>query len=341
MLWREARATIRSIPANVARAGVLLVLITVAGTAGYIIIEGWSFLDALYMTVIVLTTIGFHEVRPLDDSGRMFTMLLAVTGVGAILYALLAVFQFIIEGELGSILGRQRMKARIDAMNQHYILCGFGRVGEEVAREFVARKTPFVVIETTQEAIERAQKRGYLLLIGDATNDDILKEAGVERARCVLAASDSDSGNTFIVLTAKALNPGIFVVARAAHPESRSRMHRAGADRVFSPYIIAGRQMAISAVQPDLVEFIDTLSAGIDGAPIIAEIDVSPESGLAGHTITAVLSRHDAVTLLAVRHRAGQISVGPAGDTILEIGDRVIVTGAEEELNQIQTVSRA
>lgn len=340
MLLREVRATLRSVPANVLRAAVLLVAVMIAGTTGYIVIEGWSFLDSLYMTVIVLTTIGFHEVRPLDDSGRIFTIILAVIGVGGILYALLAVFQFLIEGEFGSILGRQRMKARIDALNNHYVLCGFGRVGEEIAREFVARKIPFVVVEIIEEAIERAQRRGYLLLIGDATTDEVLKEAGVQRARCILAASDSDSGNTFIIITAKALNPDLFVVARAAHPESRARMQRAGADRVFSPYIIAGRQMALSAVQPAVVEFIDTLSAGTDGASVLAEIEISPESGLAGQTIDAVLSGRETITVLGVRNRSGRVSVGAARDSVLEVGDRVIITGAEDELNTIQTGRR-
>ncbi len=337
MIWREACSLISSLPGNVLRAGILLVAVLMAGTTGYIVIEGWSLLDALYMTVIVLTTIGFREVRPLDTSGIIFTIFLAVTGVGAIFYALLAVFQFLIEGELGSILGRQRMKSRIGSLSDHFILCGFGRVGEEIARELVARQIPFVVVEMVEEAIERAQKRGYLLLIGDATNDDVLREAGIDRARCILAAADSDSGNTFIVLTAKALNPDIFVVTRAAHPESRSRMQRAGADRVFSPYIIAGRQMAMSAVQPAIVEFIDTLSAGTDGAAVIAEIEISPESGLAGQTIDSVISYRNSITVLGVRNRSGHVSVGAARDTILEVGDRVIITGAEDELETIQS----
>jgi voltage-gated potassium channel len=335
MAWRDVRTTVTSLPANILRAALLLVSITIAGTTGYIVIEGWSFLDSLYMTVIVLTTIGFHEVRPLDNSGRIFTISLAVIGVGGIFYALIAVFQFLIEGEFGSILGRQRMNAKIQSLNKHYVLCGFGRVGEEVAREFVGRKVPFVVVDQVEEACERATKRGYLLLVGDATNDEVLREAGIERAVCVLAASDSDSGNAFIILTAKALNPQIFAVARAAKPESRARLQRAGADRVFSPYIIAGRQMAVSAVQPAIVEFIDTLS-GSDGGAVIAEVEVSPESGLAGQTIDTVLSGRQTITVLGVRDRSGKVTVGTPRENVLEVGDRIIVTGAEDELETIQ-----
>jgi voltage-gated potassium channel len=162
-------------------------------------------------------------------------MVLAITGVGAILYALLAVFQFLIEGEFGTMLGTQRMQVQIERLTDHFILCGFGRVGEEVAREFVTRDLPFVVVEMTPEAVERADCRGFLLLVGDATNDKVLQQAGIDRARCLLAASDSDSGNTFITLSAKALNPDLLVVARAAQPESRSRLQRAMAEGVFSP----------------------------------------------------------------------------------------------------------
>jgi len=288
------------------------------------------------MTVTVLTTIGFREVRPLDDSGRVFTIFLAVAGVGAIFYGLISLFQFVIEGELGLLIGRQRMKGQIERLRDHYILCGFGRVGEEIAREFVDRDLPFVVVENNPEAIQRAEKRAYLLLVGDATTDEILKEAGIDRAACLLAASDSDAGNTFIVLTAKALNPGLFVVARAAYPESEPRMLRAGAERVFSPYIIAGRQMALSALHPVVVEFIDTLASRTEDAPVLAEIDVSEASDLAGRTIHDVLHQFPSVVVLGLENAAGELRVGPPSDTGLGLGDRVIVMGREEELAQIR-----
>lgn len=308
------------------------------GTAGYMVFEGWGFLDALYMTVIVLTTIGFREVQPLDDSGKIFTMVLAISGVGAIFYALLSLFQFLLEGELGMLLGTRRMKGRIEGLKDHYLLCGFGRVGEEIAREFSARRLPFVVVESNPEAIERAQRRELLLLIGDATNDATLKEAGVDRARVLLAASDSDAGNTFIVLTAKALNPRLFIVARAAYPENEPRMLRAGADRVFSPYNIAGKQMALTALHPLVVEFIDTLASRRDGAPILAEIDVSEVSGLTGRTIHDVLHQFPSIVVLGLENAAGDLRVGPATDTVLRMGDRVILMGQESDLEAIRPV---
>ena len=228
------------------------------------------------------------------------------------------------------------MKGRIDSLHDHYVLCGFGRVGEEIAEEFASRGIPFVIIETNPESIERGQKKGYLFLVGDATTDAILKEAGVEHAKCLLAASDSDSGNTFIVLTAKALNPNLFIVSRAGHPESEPRMLRAGADRVFSPYLVAGRQMAISALQPMVVEFIDTLASGQQDQEVLAEIDVSEASGLAGHTIHDVLHTCPSVIVLAVQKATGELAVGAPSDTVLSEGDRVIVMGQEKELEAIR-----
>lgn len=335
-MLRDLRATISSFPGSVVRAVILLVAITIVGTTGYILIEDYPFLDAVYMTVIVLTTIGFGEIRPLDDEGRIFTIFLAIFGVGAIFYTLLAVFQFIIEGELGNILGVQRMRSQIQSLSDHFILCGYGRVGEEIAHEFASHHVPFVVIDNNEDAVERARRRNIPLLVGDGTSDEILREAGIERASCLLAASDSDAGNTFIALTAKALNPNIFVVARAAHPESQPRMLRAGADRVFSPYVTAGRQMAISALQPTVVELIDTLATGREGERILAEIDVSPDSGLAGQTIDQVLAGSKTIVVLAVRRANGEVVVGPPLSEQLQTGDRVIVIGDDAELDAIQ-----
>jgi voltage-gated potassium channel len=196
-------------------------LLLTTGTGGYMIIERWSFFDALYMTVITITTVGYGEVRPLDTEGRIFTIFLVLFGVGTAIYLLTTFVALVIEGDLGAAFGVTRMKSRIEQLNDHAILCGFGRVGEEIAREFVERGVPFVVVESNPETVQRAVDAGYLLIQGDASIDSVLLEAGVKRARTLLAASDSDSGNTFITLTAKALNPGMFVVARAGATASR------------------------------------------------------------------------------------------------------------------------
>lgn len=324
------------VPANLFRAAALLISLPVVGTTGYMIIEGWGLSDALYMTVITLTTIGFTEVQPLDDEGRIFTMVLAVTGVGAMFYAFLGLFQFLLEGELAAFLGVRRMKGRIESLTDHYILCGYGRVGSEIAHEFAHRNVPFVIVENNPSTIAEAQKQGYLIVEGDATSDAALQEAGIDRAQGLLAASDSDSGNTFIVLTAKTLRPDLYVVSRAGRTESESRMQRAGADRVFSPYIIAGRQMAHSALQPVVAEFIDTLATGHAGEKVLAEIDVSEASGLAGQTVREVLRKCPSVVALAILKPSGELVVTAPGEAVLREGDRVIVMGVEEELEAIR-----
>jgi voltage-gated potassium channel len=298
-------------------------------------IEGFSFLDAVYQTITAVTTAGFGEINPLGSGGRIFTIAIIILGIIVILYVLTAVMQIAVEGELENILGVRRMKGKIEALADHYILCGFGRVGEEIAREFKARGMPFVIVDSNPEAIGRARKEDYLLMEGDATSDATLIEAGIERARCLLAASDSDSGNTYTVLTAKALNPRLFVVARVGKLASTTRMLRAGADRVISPYSIGGRRMALSALQPLVLDFIDTLATGRHGEQILAELEVSEESGLAGHTIEECFRTCPSATILGLQKPTGAIQVGPRGTTILELGDRLMVLGDEADLEAI------
>jgi len=317
-------------------AALLLLSLLVLGVVGYMLIEGWSFLDALYMTVITVTTVGFRELEPLSDGGRIFTIFLVLFGVGAAFYILTSLVATVVEGDLGLFLGVRRMKGKIEALRDHYILCGFGRVGEEIAREFKARGIPFVIVESNPEALERARRHDYLLLEGDAATDATLLDAGIRRARCLLAASDSDAGNTYIVLTAKALNPRVFVVARVGQPVSEARVRRAGADRVISPYSIGGRRMALSALQPLVVDFIDTLAAGRHGEQILAELEVTPESGLAGLTIEGCFQSCPGATVLALQKATGALQVGPRESTVLELGDRLMVLGDEEDLEALR-----
>jgi len=314
--------------------GVVLLLILLGiGTAGYRLIEGWSFLDALYMTVTTVTTVGFREVQPMHTAGRVFTMFLILLGVGVALYILVGIVTLVVEGKLGLALGERRMRARIQALRNHYILCGFGRVGEEIGKEFHDRGIPFVVVESNPESIRRVRQRGFLLVEGDAASDAVLIEAGIEHARCLLAASDSDAGNTYIILTAKAIRPDILVVARAGQPSNQQKMSRAGADRVISPYLIGGRRMALSALQPLVVDFVDTLvGGGGPGEHIIAEVVATQECGIAGCTLADVLRGTTNANILAIHRATGEIVVGPRDSEVVDIGDRLIVMGLESDL---------
>jgi len=233
--------------------------------------------------------------------------------------------------------GEGPARSKIEAVNDHYILCGFGRVGEEIGREFTTRGVDFVIVESNQEAIERARQRGYPLIEGVATSDETLKEAGIERARCLLAASDSDAENTFIVLTAKAISPDTFIVSLAGNPQSGPRILRAGADRVFSPYIAAGRHMALSALQPILVGLVDTTVVQPESG-LLAEIEIAADGGLAGRTIAEVLMSSPMIVVLAIQRAHGELSVGPQPQSQLEVGDRLIVKGSQSELEAIQSV---
>jgi voltage-gated potassium channel len=316
--------------------GILVALIAF-GTTGYMLIEGWSFLDALFMTATTITTVGYREVHPLDTSGRVFTMVLLLFGVGTAFYLLTTFVSIVVEGDLRQVLGKTRMKSRIGQLRDHHILCGFGRVGEEIAREFAERDMHFVVVENNEEAVRRCAEAGYLMIQGDAAQDDVLIEAGVARARSLLAASDSDSGNTYITLTAKALNPALFVVARAGKRESEPRVRRAGADRVISPYTLSGRRMALSAIQPNIVDFIDTLAVQRDGGRMLAEIEVDGESQLLGQFVRHVVES-TAVTVLGIQRADGELIVGPREDVRLEEGDRVMVVGREDEVARVWNV---
>ncbi len=305
------------------------------GVVGFMAIEGWSFLDALYMTVTTVTTVGFREVQPLTTGGRVFTIFVILFGVGVALYLLTTIVQAVVEGELAQALGVRRMQARIEALRDHYILCGFGRVGEEIARELVERGVPLVIVESNPEAVGRAELHDIPLIEGDATQDAILERAGIERARALLAASDSDAGNTYITLTAKALKPDLYVVARVGQPASESRARRAGADRVISPYSLAGRRMALSALQPLMVDFIDVLASGRQSEQILAELVVSDESVIVRRPLQEALRSCGATTLLAIQHPDGEVLVGPSGAYVLRAGDRLMLLSSEADMEEL------
>jgi voltage-gated potassium channel len=309
-------------------------LLLAFGTGGYMLIEGWSFLDALFMTVTTVTTVGYREVHPLDTEGRVFTIVLLLFGVGTAFYILTTFVALVLEGDFAAAFGLTRMTRRIEQLSGHAILCGYGRVGEEIAREFGERNIEFVVVENNPEAVERAIEAHVPLVEGDAAVDEVLLQAGVTRAKTLLAASDSDSGNTYITLTAKALNPRIFVVARAGRRESDARVRRAGADRVVSPYALSGRRMALSAIQPNVVDFIETLSvSGADGGQMLAEIEVTAENGLLGLYVRHFLES-SRVTVLGLQRASGELVVAPREDERLEEGDRLMVVGPEDEISR-------
>ena len=315
----------------------VLVFIVAIGVIGYELIERWSFIDALYMTIITITTVGFAEVHLLSEGGKIFSIFIIIGGVGSALYILTATVQFILEGQFGITMGRRRMKAKIARLKGHFILCGYGRVGQEIARTFSEERAPFVVIENNEERVAKAEKDGYLCLLADATSDEVLKQAGIERARGLVSAVGNDTDNTFITLSARELRPDLFIEARCSSSESESTLHRAGADCIISPHAIGGHRMAMLALRPAVVDFIDTVTYRPGGELQLENVDVASGSPLVGQTMKHVREQ-DGITVLAMRKKSGKLLANPPGEETVEDGDRLIAIGTKERLAALESI---
>ena len=320
---------------RVAEGLALLVVILFVSTGGYMAIEGWSFLDAFYMSVITVTTVGYREVQPLSDEGQVFTIFVLLLGVGTAFYILTAMVAAIIEGDFRQVLDLRRLRLAVQDQQDHYIVCGYGRVGEEVVRELRERKAPVVVVDVSETAIDRAKAAGVLTVFGDATTEETLVEAGVARCNTLFAASDSDSVNTYITLTAKSLRPDVFVVARLRSPAVESKLRQAGADRVISPYSMGGRRMAFAALQPFVTDFVDLFSNDPLGERVLVEVTVEAGSEFADRTLGDVLEGCGDVVVLAVRDVEGRLAIGPPRSRVLQGGEIMIVIGAEDDVRAI------
>jgi voltage-gated potassium channel len=314
-----------------------LAVITVAGVLGYMVFEGWSFTDALYMTVITVTTVGYREVRTLDTTGQLWTMLLLITGVGTLFYAAVSSVELVVEGTIRGYFGRRRMQAAIGRLNGHYILCGYGRVGRQVAREFARDGVPFVVVDQNPQIIEECLAEGYLALLGEASDDDVLEEAGVQRARGLVAAVDSDAENVFVVLSARKLNPKLNIVARASSEESAAKLEIAGADRTLSPYAVGGRRLASLATQPLIVDFLDVVTRGEHGIEFrLEEFGVPEDSFIAGRTIGELrIAERTGAIILATRNKEGTFDTAPSATDRIRAGDTLIVLGTREQISSL------
>ena len=311
----------------------ILFFLLVAGTAGYMLIEGWPLLDALYMTVITFTTVGYHEVQPLSALGRIFNIFLIVGGVGAMLYFLSALMSHIVEEEVfAAFVRRRRMRSTLASMRNHYILCGFGRVGREVARAFVAEGVEFIVIDANDRRITEAQELGYTHIQGNATEDDVLRGAGIEHAQGLVAATGDDSDNVYITLSARGLNETLQVVARTSDIANADKLKRAGADKVISPLEIGGRRIAMSAVRPLAVDFVDSILQGAcDDHLQFAEISIEHSSALSGSTIDRIV-QHPHVEALGLRRADGEMIAAPNRYVVLQPGDSLFVIGVSESV---------
>jgi voltage-gated potassium channel len=318
------------------RIAIAFLLVVIISTLGYMVIEKWSLSDAIYMTFITISTVGYKEVHDLSEAGRIFTIFVILGGTGTMIYTLTTLVQYFVEGQLAGIFGRRRMKDEITKLSGHVILCGYGKVGREVAHVFENEGTKFIVIEANEEIAQKAVKDGYLCIQGDATRDSILKEAGIVKARALVAALPSDADNLYVTLSAKELNPNIFVVARMDNETSESKFKHAGANRTMSPYGIGGRRLAMLTLRPLVVDFVDTTMTNRGRELTLENIELRPGSIIEGMTVKDGIQKSGGAQILAVRKKNDRLISSPPSEMILEIGDELVVIGTREQLRVIE-----
>lgn len=302
------------------------------GTVGYVVVEGWGVIDGLYMTVITLTTVGFTEVHPLDDAGRIFTLSVLVMGVSLIAVTFSLSAQLIQEGALGDRGRRRRMSKRIEELQSHYIVCAYGRVGTTVARQLESEGVPFVVIDRLEDLEERMARDGVTYMIGNPSDESVLQAAGVARARGLVSAVDDDADSVFVTLAARALNPSIYIVARASTESAARALYNAGANRVISPYVNSGRDMAHQVLHRRVIDAIDVTIEGSDPL-VIEELQVEEGSSLIDVALGEAIGE---VKALAVRRNDGEVITNPNDDLILQNGDLLVLLGTREALRPLE-----
>lgn len=318
---------------------VTLVGIFLSGTLWYWLVEKWSLLDAAYMTMITLSSVGFGEIHPLDNRGRLFTMGLIVMGLGTIGYIANRFTEALIQGYFQAGIRLRQKKKMMEKLSEHYILCGYGRTGTHIAKEFQAEGIPFVIIDLEQEEVEKAQQLGYMAIQGDATLDEYLLMIKIDQAVCIVAALSSDADNLYTVLSAKTLNPKIRAIARASTEEAIQKLQRAGADAVVSPYITGGKRLAAAALRPQVMDFVDGILTGSERAFYLEEFLVEENCPCLEQTLSeARLRAKSGALVLAIRRNHGDLIAGPTGDTRLESGDSLICMGTAEQLRELNSI---
>jgi len=315
-----------------------LVIVTLIGMAGFHYIEGWTWFEGLYMVITTFSTIGYQEVHPLSHAGRVFNVVLILVGVSLVFLGIGSLTQALLEFELRSFFGRRRMEREIDRLSDHYIICGAGRVGRSSARELARRPARFVVIEPNDAKIARCGS-DWLILKGDATQEQTLREARIDRARGLVAATTTDATNLYIVLTARSLNPKLKIIARASEEDAEKHLLSAGADSVVSPYSFAGQRIAQSFLRPHVVSFLDTATTHLGMDLEIGEVHVTSNSEFAGKTVgTSRIRQERGVIILAIK-RDRDMHFNPSPDDRIEPGDCLIAMGEPTQLRHLQQVA--
>ena len=332
----------RGLPRRLLLLVLVPLLLVVIGTAGYYTLEkDYTLFDALYMTIITLTTVGYEELHyPLSTRGRAFTILLLLGGVFTFFYTATELLRVVVSGEVQQLLGRQRMERNLAALSNHLIVCGFGRMGRFVCREFSQRGLPFVVIDRKAEALDGFAVPNGIPVVGDATNDEVLKRAGVERARALVTVAASDADNLYITMSARLLNEKLYIVARAEGDQAEQKLLRAGASRVVTPYAIGGTKVAHAVLRPNVVDFIELATATEHLDLQIEETTIQPLSVLTGKTLRASRLRDDlGLIVVAIKKPQGHMIYTPPGEQVIEAGDTLIALGRRPQLDKLDELA--
>jgi voltage-gated potassium channel len=326
---------------NLRLIAIALLVVMATGTAGFHFIEGWPWFDGFYMVITTLTTIGYQETHPLSHAGRVFNVFVISAGVALVFLGIGALTQALLEFELRNFFGRRRMERDISRLSDHYIICGAGRVGRSAARELARRPVPFVILEQSETKAQRYAHENWLMMVGDATQEQTLRDAQIDRARGLVAATTTDATNLYIVLTARGLNARLKIIARASEEDAEKHLLTAGADSVVSPYLFAGQRIAQSFLRPHVVSFLDTATTHLGMDLEIGEIYVGPSSTFAGRTIESSRIRQDrGVIILAIKREKG-MRFNLAPDDRIEPGDFLIAMGEPGQLRQLEQSAAA
>lgn len=341
----RARVSERAAPLSWARGpglGVVLVaVVTAVGTAGYVVIEGWSVWDAFFMTIISVTTVGYGYVRALSRAGEIWTTFVLLAGVSTLFYTASVLMGLVVDGALHRGFEQRRFKRMLDELTNHFIICGYGRIGGTIAGEFRRQGVPFVVIDRDADKVHEIIAGGGLAVEADASREEVLKRVGLDRARGLIAAVSTDAENVYTVLTARVLRPDLFIIARVESEDAESKLKRAGADRVISPYTLGAIQMAHTALRPAVVDFM-RLATSSEHLDLSAEqISLDAGSALVGQTIRAAeLRQRFGVIVVAIRRQEGHMEFNPPPDARLQAGDQLVLLGSVEKLRALDALAR-
>jgi voltage-gated potassium channel len=321
-----------------------VVLVLIIGTTGYVVIEGWPVMDALFMTVTSITTVGYREVHELSPAGQIFTMILLLGGVGTVFYVLTLMVAGVVEGGLFVPWERRRRARMLDSLRDHFIVCGYGRMGRLIVEEFRRQGVPLVVVDRDPELVHQIIEGGGLAVAADASTEEVLLRVGIHQARGLVTAVSTDAENVYIVLSARLLRPDLYIIGRAETEDAVRKLKRAGADRVISPYQIGAQQMALTALRPAVVDFVQlatstTSSEHLDLA--IEQVKIGTGASFAGKSIVdANLRQRFGVVIVGIQRRDGKMDFNPAPDALMQAGDQLIVMGRSDGLKQLESMAQ-